>query len=48
MKKNFKLAIISLLALTAGSSLVARSYTAYLVEGSVDAYNNAGINWLYK
>ena len=44
MKKNLKLAIISLLALTAGSSLVARSYTADLVEGSVDAYNNAGIN----
>lgn len=44
MKKNLKLAIISLLALTAGSSLVARSYTQELVEGSVDAYNNVGVN----
>ena len=44
MKKSLKLAIIGVIALTAGVSLSNNSYTAGIVEDTKDAYDNIGVN----
>ena len=44
MKKSLRLAIIGVLALTAGVSLSNNSYAAGIVEDTKDAYNNIGVN----
>ena len=44
MKRRLKLAVIGVLALTAGASLFSRSYTPDIVEDTIDAYNNIGVS----
>ena len=44
MKKSLRLAIIGVLALTAGISLANNSYTAGIKEDTKDAYENIGVS----